>query len=195
MEVLTMRTWEVNDDSWQSHIWPRSRIQPVQSSLKIPSPYLHPSAIIAPCANAFKMLLELHEMQQKLHNSANWGISKFVYLRLCLLLCFYPRPPRLAIAMKSYIPSNSINWHVWSGCCCFFNGISRLAPILSYWLLRIQVSGPRKYHHSRVHYFLEVRNWSSGLTRVSNTDCWDVSWRTIGSDTLEGVFCVSFNNT
>ena len=53
---------------------------------KMPSPYLHPSAIIAPCANAFKM-------QPELHNSADRGIFKFVYLRLHLVVCFYPRPP------------------------------------------------------------------------------------------------------
>ena len=52
----------------------------------MPSPYLHPCAICAPMCQAFKM-------QPKLHNSADRGISKFVSLRLRLVVCFYPRPP------------------------------------------------------------------------------------------------------
>ena len=33
------------------------------------------------------------KMQPELHNSADRGIFKFVYLRLRLVVCFYPRPP------------------------------------------------------------------------------------------------------
>ena len=53
---------------------------------KMPSPCLHSCAIFAPMCHAFKM-------QPNLHNSADRGISKFFYLRLHLVVCFYPQPP------------------------------------------------------------------------------------------------------
>ena len=54
---------------------------------KMPSPCLHPCAIIAPMCHAFKM-------QPELHNSAYHSISKFVYLCLRLVVvCIYPQPP------------------------------------------------------------------------------------------------------
>ena len=192
-EVLTMRTWVITamakpeGDCWICRCTP-----------KLPSPYLHPCAVLSKYSQNFTICSatqdehELHNVQPKLHNSADRGIQ------ICLpapssSCVFLPTTACLALVVRSYIPSNSVNWRVWGGFCCFFNGISRLALILPYWLLRIQVSGPRKYHHSRVLYFLKFRNWSSGLARASNTDCWDVSWRNIGSDALEEVFCVSFN--
>ena len=53
---------------------------------KMPGPCLHPCAIFALMCQAFKM-------QLRLHNSVDQGFSKFVYLRLCLVVCFYPWPP------------------------------------------------------------------------------------------------------
>ena len=141
---------------------------------KIPSPCLHPSAIIAPCANAFKMHPELHNMQRytrwawttqyaalhkmqpKLHNSADRNISKFFYLRICLVVCFCPWPPAWPWSWGHTYRQISVNWRVWSGWCCFFIDSSRSAPIFPCWLLRNQVSGPREYHHSRLYYFTVV---------------------------------------
>ena len=41
----------------------------------------------------FASICHVIKMQPKLHNSVDQGISKFVYLRLHLVVCFYPRPP------------------------------------------------------------------------------------------------------
>ena len=78
-----------------------------------------------------------------LHNSVDRGISKFVYLRLHLVVCFYPWLPTCPWSWGHTYCQISVNECVWSECHCFFNGISKL------W---IWVSEPWEYHHSRVHH-------------------------------------------
>ena len=59
------------------------------------------------------------KMQPELHNSADRGIFKFVYLRLCLRLvvCFYPRPPAWPWSWGyTYRHLTCVE------CYCFFNG-------------------------------------------------------------------------
>ena len=126
--------------------------------LKMPSPCLHPSAVLSKCSQSF---------------TCSAKVAQFIgsrHFQICLLMpsssCVYlPATTCLALVVRSYILSNSINWHVWSEWVL-------LPPILPFWMLRIQVSGPREYHQLRVHYFLEVRNWSSSLARASNMGCW-----------------------
>ena len=69
------------------------------------NPCMHQSAIFALCAMLSKYSQsytrcsasqdepDLHNMQLKLHNSADRGISKFSYLHLRLVACFYPQSP------------------------------------------------------------------------------------------------------
>ena len=64
---------------------------PMRCAFKMP-PELHNMQRYARWAQATQCAA-LHKMQPKLHNSANRGFSKFVYLSHCLVVCFYPQPP------------------------------------------------------------------------------------------------------
>ena len=76
-----------------ARIWLRSR---VQLGTVLPQKCQVHICTQVPCfqnAARASQYAALHKMQPKLHNSADQANSKFVYLRLCLVVCFYPQPP------------------------------------------------------------------------------------------------------
>ena len=138
-EVITMRTWVITAPS--NPIYNQSR------GFKLIYALFPKNA-----ESMFALMCQAFKMQPEIHNSADRGISKFIYLRLHLVVCFYPRPPAWPWSWGHMYRQNSINEHVWSECYCLFNCILKLAQILPFQLLWIRVSEPREYHHSRVHH-------------------------------------------
>ena len=154
-EVITMRTWEI---SWSFPVIPY--MTEVKGSAgtalppKMPSPCLHPCAIFALMYHAFKR-------QPMLHNSADHDISKFVYLRLHLVVCFYP-------------PTWPWSWgHTYRHltcvkCYCFFNSNFEFSTYPSNSIVADpSIKALRTSFIQGCTIYLEVRSWSSGLARAT----------------------------
>ena len=114
---------------------------------KITSPCLWSCAIFAPMWYAFKM-------QPELHNSADHGISKFVYLRHCLVVCFYPRP-----SAWPWSWDHMYRHLACVECYCFLNGNFEVSSHPSKSIVADLIRGCTVY--------LEVRSWSNRSFQIS----------------------------
>ena len=117
--------------------------------------------MFAPICHAFKI-------QLKLHNSADHGISKFLYLRFCLVVCFYPQPPTwpwLWGRAYLYLPVCSMLSHCFLSCHfedCSFN--SHLEISLPFFIV---VSKKRQQVYKKLPYF----PWDFNKIITSSSRC------------------------
>ena len=156
-------------------------------------------SIFAPMCRTFKMQPELHNMQRytrwaQASYSANWGIPKFFYLRLRLVVCFYPRPPAWPWSWGcTYCQLACMEWVM-----LLLQRHFEVSPDTS--ISNVADSGIRA---SRISSF-EGALFSRGQELIIRfgmskqyqllRSLFGVSWRTIGSEALEEVICVLVNN-
>ena len=122
-----------------------------------------PKCHICTVCHAFKMQPELHKMQPKQHNSADWGISKFSYLCLRLVVCFYPRPPTWHWSWgHMYRHLACVEWYF------FFNNNFEFSSDHSNSILADpSIKVLRISFDWGCTIYLEVGNWSSRLARAT----------------------------
>ena len=207
-----MRTWGVTDDSWWSRIWPRSRVQPVQSSPEnsksVFAPKFHNCTMYQCFQNASRasQYAAIHKMSvnyticsatQDATKATQFSGSR--HFQICIpapssSCLFLPTTAHLALVMRSYIPSNKYQLACVEWVLLFLYRQFEVSSDIS----MLIVAEP-SIRASRISSFEgALFSWGQGLIIHFGTSrsLFEISWiwRTVGSKALEEVFCVSFNN-
>ena len=147
--LLTMRTWVVTAPSDT----PITKAKGSADSCRYPE---NAKSMFTPMCQAFKM-------QPKLHNSVDWGISKFVYLCLHLVVCFYPGPPAWPwLWGHTYRHLVCVKWY------CFFNGHFEICSDPSNSIVADpSIKALKTSFNPGCTIYLQVRSWSSSLAQAT----------------------------